>query len=380
MSPPRLPPELVQLISNNVEDRTTFFTLRLVSQTLNSLAIPRAFAVLSVQDTPEHGNALCALQNCEERITSSVRKVIFEGESTSWHFQRDRPEEERSREAVTGAFSGLTKFPNLEELILNFDDTWWEGKYTMEEPDEPSHYLYLQLGILEALAQNPHPALVSLSLHNLIAIPNDVFSKLHFPGLKTLSLSAITNVNLSRMFTSGTLGFFWQTTIPQIIQSAGESLTSLTIASDLNIGAVSGPAMDFGFEEDDGLFLPHLAHLALENFVFEPSGETGDPALWIVRHKPTLRRLELRNCTIDGGEEMYYERRWDAVFKLFEEELEQLREFVFSNPSDEGVPFVYTYVDPSWGYASVDDPEDRNEEDDGIALRSLLAVVEARNE
>ncbi|KAJ7603028.1 hypothetical protein B0H17DRAFT_104077 [Mycena rosella] len=66
---------------------------------------------------------------------------------------------------------------NLAVLRFDFHAYFQEQEGGTEEvPDErPSHFLHLQRVLLAALAANRPPSLVSVALHNIIAIPNDLY-------------------------------------------------------------------------------------------------------------------------------------------------------------------------------------------------------------
>ncbi|KAJ7062349.1 hypothetical protein C8F01DRAFT_128332 [Mycena amicta] len=281
-----------------------------------------------------------------------------------------------ARVALRKAFAGLNKFPNLEHLHLDFHGTWQEEE-SYEIPQNPTHYLLLQIDLFEALASSPPPtSLASLTLHNLLAVPNDVFTRADFhrvfQPLKSLELDVLSDVDSEGSYFQDPLLDFWETSMAHIVRSA-TNVTSLTLKSDQDTGA--SPALSF-----EGTFLPNLTSLSLTKFAFEPSSPASDVALFIVKHKATLRRLELHDCTIDGGEDEVYLRPWHTILRLFEEELIPLKEFILKNTTvDKGAsPLAYTRLDPGWGYHIFS--EFSGADQDAAALESLLAVVESRNQ
>ncbi|KAF8146945.1 hypothetical protein K438DRAFT_1868322 [Mycena galopus ATCC 62051] len=157
------------------------------------------------------------------------------------------------------------------------------------------------------------------------------------------------------------------------------AITSLTIISDQGVG--SRPAMAL-----DDIFLPHLSSLVLHQFVFHPYVVD-----FVLRHKATLARLELHECSLDGGERSLdgdglpdllapnggfdgvFPQPWHAVFASFEAELSALRHFAFL-PTE----FRYSWEDPEFGYEHWDEAAEAVGKGDRPALESLMAVVESR--
>ncbi|KAJ7810769.1 hypothetical protein B0H14DRAFT_1480769 [Mycena olivaceomarginata] len=359
-----LPLELLHTIAQDVRGHSDIRNLRLVSKSLNSVATPLAFRVIVVHDSVKSANAVSFLQSCDESITSLVHEVVFRGDPEGSVELAGEAETsgEAGREALRIVFSGLNRFCNLQNLRLDFHDNY-------EEWDEPTHYLLLQKDIFTALASSPPPLLASLALIDMIAVPDDIYAQedFHrvFRSLKTLEISVLCNADLEGVYCDEVLGEFWDQSVPHMVRSA-TAVTALTIRSDLRVGAL--PAMTFD------MFLPHLSSLVLHKFVLHDAVE------FILDHKATLTRLELHDCSIDGGLEGDIPRPWHAVFALFEAELGALRDFVFESESD--WRFEYTREDPGFGHVPFDDPEEDAEflgkGLDGPALESLVAVVESR--
>ncbi|KAJ7026957.1 hypothetical protein C8F04DRAFT_100617 [Mycena alexandri] len=380
-----LPLELFRAIAKEAEKDPSIFALRLVSKTANSVVTPFAFRVVVVRDSVRSAAAVSFLQSCEESVAPLVREVIFHGDPVGhtpgdW---RDETSEEDGRNALKTAFSGLAKFPNLQNLRLTFHDTYQESSGPDFPPEDSSHFLLLQNEILAALAANPVPSgLVSLTLDNLIAVPNDIYyqDNFHrlFRPLKDLAISVISDESEGWYFQDPIVEF-WNHNVAHIVRNA-TSVTSLTIKSSQPVGAY--PALSF-----ENTFLPHLASLTLHGFVLEPGIPDSDVATFIIRHKATLAHLELRDCSIDGGEDLVFQRPWHAVLRLFQVELGCLREFVFGGPDLDGnadavgrdPQFEYTRLDLGWGYMTCEEEEVEGKEQDLSALERLLAVVRSRN-
>ncbi|KAF7296444.1 Pribosyltran domain-containing protein [Mycena chlorophos] len=371
--PPALPLELLQTVASNVGDQNTLFGLRLVSKGLNTAATALAFRVLVVRDSAESGDRLAELEEFGGDIRAFVKEICFYGDRSDSNGWRTVDEEvgARSRAALKKAFSGLKKFPKLESLTLELHgDFQEEESYVI--PEEPTHFLRLQIDIFEALASSPPPPLVALELHNLIAMPNPIFLNESFRGifrsLQSLEISVLSDVDAEGSYYQEPLVDFWDTSMTNIVLSA-TNVSALTLKSDQAAGI--GPALCIG-----GLSLSNLKSLSLTKFAFGALAPDYDVEVFIVSH-PTLERLEMRECTIDGGEAMEFPRPWGMLFRAFKERLERLKEFVWAPDAER----LYTRLDPGWGYMACEGDElPPAAERDQAALESLLAVVKSRTD
>ncbi|KAJ6632174.1 hypothetical protein B0H10DRAFT_1976402 [Mycena sp. CBHHK59/15] len=375
---PSVPYELLQLIADDVEDES-LPNLRLASRTLNSVATPLVFRVVTVHDSVRSAEALSGLQSCDKSVTNAVQELIFKGDP-----EEDTMisvSEEPGRDALARAFSRLGNLSNLVHLRFDFHQYFEEDElWTVSE--NPSHFLRLQLGIFRALAENPIPALVSLTLNNVIGVPDyihgeDGFLDI-FQQLKTLSISVI----YEGYYCYPPIGQFWDGSVRYILDNA-VSLTSLTLRSDEPVGVQ--PALSF-----ENALMPYLKSLSLHNFALDPTVPEYDVVEFIICHKRTLTQLTLDECSIDGGsigdgQNAHFDRPWGAVLRRFEAELSALQMFSLTNGASRDVEdsprdprFCYTYEEPGFGYITIDYGEVVGEEDDEAALESLMATVEAR--
>ncbi|KAJ6495899.1 hypothetical protein DFH09DRAFT_1337230 [Mycena vulgaris] len=382
---PDVPLELLQVIATDLESESALFQLRLVSKTLNSVATPLAFRVVTVRDSVKSAEALSFLQGCDGSITSAIREIIFQGDpegspdngygwiGESRSINVGDTSGEAGRKVLKTAFSGLAKLTNLEHLRFDFHGSY-EEESTHEIPDDPTHFLRLQLDLFAALAVGPPPSMVSLTLNNVLAFPDPIYAQedFHsvFRSLQTLHISVLSDVEYEGSYFQEPLVEFWDESVAHMVRSAA-ALTSLTIQSDQAVGA--GPFLSFM-----NTFLPNLTSLTLESFALEPWFPESDVVAFIVAHKATLTHLELRGCSIDGGVDSDFPRPWHAVLALFEAELGCLRTFVLDDSDEDGEgPFAYTRLDRGFGYMSVDEAVD-GAEGDAAALESLLLVVKSR--
>ncbi|KAJ7054926.1 hypothetical protein C8F01DRAFT_1161824 [Mycena amicta] len=381
-----LPLELLQLIAQNVDEQATLLALRGVSNALNLVVTPLAFRVLVIRDSVEGGEALSSLQDCADSITCSVREIIFAGDSkipSLYGWIRDGETSGKAgREALARAFGDLSKFPNLTHLELRFHDVWQEACVN-EAPENPTHFLQLQLRLFQLLAENPLPGLVSLTLHNVVAAPHEIYDQENFLAffrrLEFLEISILYDLDFCGYYIKDPVISFWNN-MANVIRNA-TAVTTLVIRSDHPVG--SEPVLPFGH-----IHLPHLQSLTLQLFCILPADPDADVLSFILEHAATLKRLELRDCSIDGGEERChgFPRPWHAVLASLKTGLPNLNTFVLENrkpvPEDEqDSRFAYTYRENSWvTYTDLkvgDEPVVGNKED-LVALETLLAVVDAR--
>ncbi|KAJ6551317.1 hypothetical protein B0H19DRAFT_1073044 [Mycena capillaripes] len=371
-----LPLELLQGITTEVEHGPSIYNLRLVSKIFNFVASPLAFRMLVVDDNLKSAEAISSLQGCDESLTSLVRELVFRGDregETGW---RDETSGESERNALKSAFSGLSNFPNLQSLRFDFHNCYQED-YFDDIPEDPTHFALLQTDLFAALTSNPPHPLVSLTLNNMIAMPDDIYAEEDFlrifTPLQQLNISVLSTPKDETAYFRESIMHFWHPNISYIIRRA-TALTTLTICSDQPIGAFNDAT------------LPHLTSLVLHQFVLHPSDPDADVVTFILRHRATLTRLELRRCSIHGGSDEAFPRPWYAVLNLFETELRGLREFVFERDENDRVEyalqdnqaarFLYTRLDPKWGFVWT--KETSGQDRDLAALESLMAVVESR--
>ncbi|KAJ7102709.1 hypothetical protein C8R44DRAFT_746694 [Mycena epipterygia] len=311
-----VPLELLQSIANDLESNSALFQLRLVSKTLNYIATPLAFGLVTVRDSVKSAEGLMSLTDRERKDNGD----------------EDQMSGEAGRKALKAAFSGLAKFPKLENLHFDFHDGWPED-CTYDIPQNPTHFLRLQFDLFASLAASPLPSLVSLLLNKVLVIPNAIYAQPGFQNvfrlLKTLHISVLSDIDYEGSYHQEPLADFWEKSVAHMVRSAS-GVTSLTIHSDQEVGAY--PALSF-----KDTVLPHLSSLVLHNFVLDPMIPDSDVVAFILRHKATLAHLELHNASIDGGEDTEFPRLWHVVLTLFAAELTCLKTFVLTNDGREPI-------------------------------------------
>lgn len=124
---------------------------------------------------------------------------------------------------------------------------------------------------------------------------------------------------------------------------------------------------------------PALETLVLENIVFDPTPIVDGVEEFIIRHKASLRRLELRSCSSYVPSVSIPIRRWSAIWKRLEDELVSLTEIVVDD-AHQG----YALLDGASGYVPhpslpvtsaelIQDAELYTQFSDRVNLRSILA-------
>ncbi|KAJ6523294.1 hypothetical protein B0H19DRAFT_651849 [Mycena capillaripes] len=373
-----VPVELLLAIVDWVEDNSILFSLRLASKTLNAVATPLVFRVITLKDSAESAAGLALLQNGGEMTTNAVQEIVFRGVDV------ESIDEDTSgkavREALCAAFSGLAKFCNLKTLRLDFYCHFRE----LPLPAEPSHFRLLQRGLFAALAAYPPPPLDSLTLTSVIALPDSIYTQETFQNifrpLTTLYISVLTDNQSHGAYLQAPVCDFWEVSIPSILRSAPR-ITWLTIRTNHPVGVV--PASPLAT-----IHFPALTTLSLRNFILDASRSVDHDVLeFIVRHKATLKHLALDACEVYGGETRVYRRPWHVVLQRLQHELSALRSFHvgtydgddFDEDEDEDWSYYrrlgYLFLVPGMHYHADDRVDTKADHD---ALRSLLSTVESR--
>ncbi|KAF8190382.1 hypothetical protein K438DRAFT_1831981 [Mycena galopus ATCC 62051] len=389
-----LPLELLLAIVESVEDNVVLLNLRLASKSFNALVAPLVFRILSVRDSVESAGGLACLQAGGAATVNAVQEIVFrahpEAEDTDLPDKYHSPESghsvdddvvdkpvsgEKSRDALFAAFSGLAKFCNLRTLCFMFHRKHRELDETV---DNPSHFLLLQRGLFEVLAAHPPPPLASLALHDVIAIPHNIYAIKAFQNIfRPLTALDVTIIaHGTRGYDDPQLCDFWETVIPSILENS-PNLTSLTLRANCHpVGA--RPAIPLGL-----VHFPMLTELSLDNFVLDPARADNDIVEFIVRHKATLMHLKLVVCYVYTVEQGVYPRPWHAVLRRFQQELLGLRSFQalasISNWTSL-LPFRYLYAYPHNMTHDLVDPYARMDHEhlDEPALKALLSALESR--
>lgn len=192
---------------------------------------------------------------------------------------------------LASSFSRIHQLPRLEIINLTF----YFG-YNVVDFDSGG-CVPLQASMLGALAASfsvhAPSKLTTLSLHNLRTSDPTAFETLPLQ----IILTTLQRFRLSVLFDDASDPYtfparwyhFWSSLSPQMVPiQMQHALTELSLQSDDFIAV--GSKLSLG-----GLHFPHLCALSLRNLTLDPSSGV-EP--FILRHAPTLARLELLSCKL----------------------------------------------------------------------------------
>ncbi|KAA1475451.1 hypothetical protein DENSPDRAFT_932366 [Dentipellis sp. KUC8613] len=334
-----LPTELLLSICESLS-LTDLYNLRCTDKTRCAVVTPITFRTLRVTSTLKSARGFLHLVQAKN-VNPYVQEVAFidayvdpEDPYRNDIVNPPSPEliDEETTTALALAFSLLNHLPALSSLTFMFFGTFAE-EGNNADPDqlfEPSSVLRTQRAILRAVASTSHAlCLKTLSILNLVTISDPVFDDDKFRSLfRSLEHYSISTLSYWSTMLLGPDNFdtlltnFWSHTMQhRLIPPPGlaSPLTSLTIHSDRQAGIL--PVFDFS-----QLTYPHLASVSLKYIVFNDSTGVVD---FLIRHKSTLRSLELRTCMLT----MLHWRpgnrpnpSWAQVYTRLADELTELTE------------------------------------------------------
>jgi hypothetical protein len=237
------------------------------------------------------------------------------------------------------------------------------------------------MSVLESLASEPGTAAIKhLILANVITIDHNTYAASAFQAvvssLQSLSISTISSINAPcHASILHSYEAFWSSVIPKrFLIPARSSLTSLSLGGDQYIGFPDG------FEINNHYF-PQLTSLTLHRFIFGWM----QAADFVIKHKATLRRLELGDCGFDLDEEDFLpsdnddDRYWSDIWERFQAELVVLEELNVNRTGDVYARSSQPYISRNGGWIFNTSEQRREQEEDADALERLQATVELRN-
>lgn len=267
------------------------------------------------------------------------------------------------------AFSKLNKLPNLKSLTLTFDPSL-----------EYIPNIRRQNIIFEAIAFQHLHSLESITVNNFMTDFAPVYKSPSFLALfNSLSHLRLTILPQTDDLEDDPTDFWLQIIQHQILKpraSLSQSLVSLTLH-----GQAVESADPVGFDSSfsfRSLKLPFLTFLSLKYFLF--GEKASDGVDFIVRHKATLRTLELKSCIIllpSTGPRRF----WSGAWTYFLEELQALTSL---HVEEENSPVRYGIDDGaqfepfSYGEQSEDLTELPDKKEDDRALEAFRESVASR--
>jgi hypothetical protein len=235
----------------------------------------------------------------------------------------------------------------------------------------PSTHLWIQKSVLASLTSEPCPSTIKdLSLAHLICVDDGTYETPAFQSdissLHDLSFSTVSNIKPGCLaaFLHWHEEFWGSTVSERFLVPAQSSLTSLSLGGDEYIG-------DTGVLDINACYFPQLTSLRLRRIVFSMFHAVDD---FIIKHRATLRRLELEDNGINTTDDYY----WSNVWERFQIELTVLEKLVVHRTDYIGVRCCQPYIrlDGSWIFEIYD--EGREQKEDADALEKLQATVELR--
>ncbi|KAH7922918.1 hypothetical protein BV22DRAFT_1131047 [Leucogyrophana mollusca] len=366
------PIELVNAVTECVSSPADLLHLRCVNTTCQSLVTPRVFRKLHIQ------NSLQSVQNFQRILESDalaphVREVVYDLrdqesfkllQSSETEGCSDELEIAELEEALTEAFCALPKLTGLASVALNF---WpkYRTQAGQEVPEQPFWFTNRQLNVLHAVHHAMKTSrLSSLTMNNVVLMSSacyDFVSSLTSSPLSHLSLSVVANGEMSAWSGSKSLNG----SLGSLLPPSNATLSSLVLRSPL--GLYHSPTSQLA-----SFTYPSLQSLVVENIVFDHASPDGVEA-FIMRHKNTLRKLELRSCASYVASESTPVGQWTGIWERLCTELTNLEELVVDSGSQ-----GYARLDPILGYIPHTKLDSERAEEDMKAFQEFHTLIRAR--
>ncbi|KAI0065676.1 hypothetical protein BV25DRAFT_1913132 [Artomyces pyxidatus] len=402
MSMLALPAELVLLISQETQAQDRL-ALRATNRKLCVLVTPHAFRTVYTTSTGKSSAGFYSLLRCDD-VRKHVREIVyrdsFAGDVGSGREDcrkdglTDGPRDEvsdSSREDdgrgcldeveegvianLSAAFSLLHTLPALHTLTFAFHPIYKTHNTPISSFNRKRYpHVDIQLAIFAALESTSVARLRSLTLDHSTPFSHEISTHPTFLKYfrKLTHLHIATSSDLHFIF-AGPLADFWARSLPPLLRAPASTLTSLTLHSEHDVGAI--PGLTLGH-----LRYPHLTHLSLQHIVFDAGIST---EAFILAHARTLTSLTLSRCKIAIPHPAPpTARRWADVCPRLAAKLVRLVhlavdfEVGLDPDTFEHKRFPYALVQPGWGYSSVGIEEWVTEDD--AALEVFQGAVAAR--
>ncbi|KAF8122905.1 hypothetical protein EV363DRAFT_1358616 [Boletus edulis] len=370
-----LPIELVGAVVESVTSTSDLLSLRSVNATCHRLVTPHAFRKINIH------NSIQSAQDCQSILASPslathVREVIYDPRDHAQfcllpvgaHDACDELEIADLEVVLTETFCALSGFTNLESVTLNFWPSFRSQDGT-EVQEHPFWFTNRQIAVLHAMHYAIKSSSVrSLTLNNVVLISSacyDFVSSVTDSPLHHFSMSVVANSELGAWSGSKALNG----PLSSLLPLSNANLKSLVLRSPQGLyHSLNTQLHSYDY--------PALETLVLENIVFDHTPSADGIEEFIVRHKASLRRLELHACSSYVPSISTPIRRWSTIWKRFEEELESLRKIVMGN-----VHQGYALLDGASGYIphlplpalAGEDEKDYLQFSNHVNLRSALA-------
>ncbi|KAG8216295.1 hypothetical protein J3R82DRAFT_6356 [Butyriboletus roseoflavus] len=374
-----LPIELVGVVVENISFSSDLLSLRSVNSTCHDLVTPHAFRKIHIQ------NSIESAQNCRSILASPslaahVHEVVYDQRDHARFCLLpagvqdvcDELEIAELEEFLTETFCSLPGFASLESVVLNFWPSF-RSQHGTEIHEHPFWFTDRQVAVLHAVHHAIKSSCIrSLRLNNVVLRSPacyDFVSSVTNSPLHHFSMSVVANSELGAWSGSKALNG----SISSLLPVSNDNLKSLVLRSPEGLYHSLNTQLRSSH-------YPALETLVLENIVFDPTPSADGIEEFIIRHKGSLRRLELRSCASYVPSVTNSIRRWSTIWKRFEEELVSLTEVVVGD-AHQG----YALLDGTHGYVPhpsfPETPAELFKEDeelylqfsDRVTLRSILA-------
>jgi hypothetical protein len=373
-----LPIELVSVVVENISSTSDLLSLRSVNSTCHHFVTPHVFRKIHIH------NSVQSAQKCRSIIDSPslathVREVVYDPRD---HAQFcllpagaqgvcDELEIAELEDVLTETFCSLPGFKNLESVVLNFWPSF-RSQSGSEIQEHPFWFTNRQIAVLHAVHHTMKSSCIrSLTVNNVILMSSAcydfVLSVTNSP-LQHFSMSIVANSELGAWSGSKALNG----SISSLLPPSNTNLKTLVLRSPQGLyHSLNTQLRSSNY--------PALETLVLENIVFDPTPSVDGIEEFIVRHKASLRRLELHSCSSYVPSTSTPIRTWSTIWKRLEEELVSLTEIVVDN-AHQG----YALLDGTSGYIPhpslpvtpaelIQDQELYSQFSDRVNLRSVLA-------
>ena len=391
-----LPIELISVVVENISSTSDLLSLRSVNSTCHHFVTPRVFRKIHVR------NSVQSAQICRSIIDSPflathVREVVYDPRDRAqfcllpagaqgnvlcgaFPFSKqlilpagvcDELEIAELEDILTETFCSLPGFKNLESVILNFWPSF-RSQSGSEIQEHPFWFTNRQIAVLHAVHHAIKSSCIrSLIVNNVILMSSacyDFVSSVTNSPLHHFSMSIVANSELGAWSGSKALNG----SISSLLPPSNANLKTLVLRSPQGLyHSLNTQLRSSNY--------PTLETLVLENIVFDPTPSVDGIEEFIVRHKASLRRLELHSCSSYVPSTSTPIRRWSTIWKRLEEELVSLTEIVVDDAYQ-----GYALLDGTSGYIPhpalpvtpaelVQDQELYSQFTDRVNLRSVLA-------
>lgn len=277
-------------------------------------------------------------------------------------------------EALTETFCSLAHLPSLKSVTLNFWPSFI-SESGVETHENPYWFTNRQVTVLHAVyhamqsTSSPNRGIRSLTMTNVVMMPRPCYDFVHAltdSPLTHVSISVVSNIELSSWSGSKTAN----RSIDALLPVPNARLTSLEIKSPN--GLYHCPTVQLG-----AYTYPALKNLVLENIIFPDTPSADGIEEFILRHKNTLKRVELRSCAnyvqINNNTPI---RKWTVIWDRLRQELSELMEVVVDIDHQSG--YVLQSADGYMRHSSLPASVPGLVEGDDQSLKELRAHVDAR--